>query len=148
MTLVGHFRMSDTILDIIYHQIPVKAHWLIEKVEKYHTPVRYAYDIIQAETQGIISINAILQMAFKAVNNTAGPDGLVPTLFIFGAYPCIIMDSLPSPSQQQQTNDMAKAISELCKLKAQQGVQDAINVRNGPDTIQILPLALNLDSKV
>ena len=26
-------------------------------------------------------------MAVKAVNNTAGPDGLVPTLLVFGAYP-------------------------------------------------------------
>jgi hypothetical protein len=26
-------------------------------------------------------------MAFKAINDTAGPDGLVPTLLVFGAYP-------------------------------------------------------------
>jgi hypothetical protein len=26
-------------------------------------------------------------MAFKAINNTAGPDGLVPTLLAFRAYP-------------------------------------------------------------
>ena len=25
-------------------------------------------------------------MAVKAVNNTAGPDGLVPTLLVYGAY--------------------------------------------------------------
>jgi len=28
-----------------------------------------------------------LQMAFKAINNTAGLEGLVPTLLVFGAYP-------------------------------------------------------------
>jgi hypothetical protein len=28
-------------------------------------------------------------MAVKAVNNTAGPDGLVPTLLVYGAYPRI-----------------------------------------------------------
>ena len=27
-----------------------------------------------------------LQMAIKAVNNTAGLDGLVPTLLVYGAY--------------------------------------------------------------
>jgi len=26
-------------------------------------------------------------MAVKAVNDTAGPDGLVPTLLVYGAYP-------------------------------------------------------------
>lgn len=34
-----------------------------------------------------ISPKAALQMAVKAVNDTAGPDGLVPTLLVFGAYP-------------------------------------------------------------
>ena len=43
---------------------------------------------------------------------------------------------------------MTKAISKLYKLKAQRRVQDALNTRNGPDTIQTLPLALNLGNKV
>jgi len=28
-----------------------------------------------------------LQMAFKAINDMAGPEGLVPTLLVFKAYP-------------------------------------------------------------
>jgi len=28
-------------------------------------------------------------MAFKAINNSIGPNGLVPTLLVFGAYPHI-----------------------------------------------------------
>ncbi len=110
--------------------------------------MRRAYNIIQAETQGIISKNAMLQMAFKAVNDIVGPDGLVSTLLIFGVYPCIIMDSPPLPSQQQRVNIMAKTMSKLHKLKVWRGVQDAFNARNGPDTIQTLPLALNLGSEV
>ncbi len=94
------FRAPTKILGITCHQIPVEAHWLIAKVEKYHTRVRHAYDIIQAEIRRIISKNAILQMVFKAVNNIAGPDGLVPTLLVFGVYPCIVMDSPPLPLQQ------------------------------------------------
>ena len=35
-------------------------------------------------------------MAVKAVNNTAGPDGLVPTLLVYGAYPRI--SNLDSPA--------------------------------------------------
>ena len=46
----------------------------------------------------------MLQMAFKVVNDTIGPDDLVPTLFVFGAYLWIITDSPPSPLQQQQAN--------------------------------------------
>ena len=43
----------------------------------------------------------MLQMVFKAVYDTAGLNGLVPTLFIFDAYPCIITDSPLLAFQQQ-----------------------------------------------
>lgn len=36
----------------------------------------------------------MLQMAFKAINNTAGFDDLISTLLIFGAYPCIVINFL------------------------------------------------------
>jgi len=37
-------------------------------------------------------------MAIKAVNNTAGPNGLVPTLLVYGAYLRISNLGLPAPS--------------------------------------------------
>ena len=41
----------------------------------------------------------MLQIAFKVVNDIAGPNGLVLTLLIFGVYPHIVIDSLPLASQ-------------------------------------------------
>ena len=41
-------------------------------------PLRRAYEIISSELKGA-SEELTLQMAVKAVNNSAGPDGLVPT---------------------------------------------------------------------
>lgn len=86
------FRTEVNILGITCHQILVKAHWSIRKIETYHTSICCAYNIIQVETKGIIFKNARLQMICKAINNTIGPDGLVPTLIIFGAYLSIIID--------------------------------------------------------
>ena len=95
------FRAKAKILGITCHQISVKAYWSIAKIEKYHAPIRQAYNIIQAETKGIISKNAMLQMAFKAVNEIiAGPDGLIPTLLVFGVYLRIVTDFSPPVSQQ------------------------------------------------
>ena len=37
-------------------------------------------------------------MAVKAINNSAGLDRLIPILLVFGAYPQIIDDLLPSLS--------------------------------------------------
>ena len=60
----------------------------------------------------------MLQIAFKTINNIAGPNGLVSTLLVFNVYSCIVTDSPPSASQQHQSNAMTKAIRKLRKLKA------------------------------
>ena len=45
---------------------------------------------------------ATLQMAVKAVNDTAGPDGLVPTLLVYEAYPRMSnLDPLAPPITDQ-----------------------------------------------
>ena len=46
---------------------------------------------------------AILQMAVKAVNDTAGLDGLVPTLLVYRAYLRMSnLDPLPRPLRNKQ----------------------------------------------
>jgi hypothetical protein len=50
--------------------------------------VRRAYKIIIAEIKGI-NKDIALQMAFKAINDTAGLDGIVPILLVYGALPRI-----------------------------------------------------------
>ena len=37
-------------------------------------------------------------MAVKAINDTAGPNGLVPILLVFKAYPRMTSADLPAPS--------------------------------------------------
>ena len=81
-------------------------------------------------------------MAVKAVNNTAGPDGLVPTLLVFGTYPRLAKTSPPSPSIAARATAVHKAISEICKLKAVRQVQDALATRNRPNVKEVLLLPL------
>jgi hypothetical protein len=66
----------------------VEAHNSIGIVERYHGPVRRAYQIITVE---ILDINKdiALQIAYKAINDSIGPDGLIPTLLVYSAYPRI-----------------------------------------------------------
>jgi len=37
-------------------------------------------------------------MAFKAINNSIGPNGLIPTLLVFKAYPHIVESNAPNPT--------------------------------------------------
>jgi len=67
-------------------EVPIKAYNSIRKVEQYYTPLRRAYKIISSELKDA-SKKLTLQIAVKAVNNSAGPDKLIPTLLVFSAYP-------------------------------------------------------------
>jgi len=67
-------------------EVPVKAHNSVRKVEWYHALLRRVYKIISLELEDT-SEKLTLQIAIKAINDSAGPDRLVPTLLVFGAYP-------------------------------------------------------------
>jgi hypothetical protein len=67
-------------------EVPIKAYNNIKKVERYYIPLRYIYKIISSELKGI-SKELILQIAVKAVNNSADPNGLIPILLVFSTYP-------------------------------------------------------------
>ena len=55
-------------------------------------------------------------MAVKAVNNTTSPDGLVPTLLVYGAYLRISNLDPPAPSIIEQAAVIWKAMAEITKL--------------------------------
>ena len=57
-------------------------------------------------------------MAVKAINNTASPNGLVPTLLVYRAYPRISNLDPPTPSITEQAAVIRKAIAEIVKLRA------------------------------
>jgi hypothetical protein len=99
-------------MDIDIKEVPVEAYNSIGKVERYHGQLRQAYKILSSK---LLSANkeAILQMAVKAVNDSAGLDGIVLTLLIFRAYLCITRDSPPSPFITEQAEAIHKAIKKV-----------------------------------
>jgi hypothetical protein len=82
-------------------------------------------------------------MAVKAVNDTAGPDGLVLILLVYGAYPRMSNLDPPTPSVIDRAAVIRKAMAEIVKLWAKQTVNSALHHRNGPDTTLIHDLPLN-----
>ena len=57
-------------------------------------------------------------MAFKVINNSIGPNGLISTLLVFGAYLYIVKSNTPNSIVIQQATALKKAIKEVKKLKA------------------------------
>ncbi|KAL3713545.1 hypothetical protein TMatcc_002248 [Talaromyces marneffei ATCC 18224] len=138
------FSRDASSMDIIVTTVPVEAHWSIGAVERYHAVLRGSYEIMKEELPDI-SAEAALQMAVKAVNDTAGPDGLVPTLLVFGAYPRMTEYDPPAPTITQRAAAVKKAMTEIRRLRAQRQVTDAVNTRNGPSSTAVHRLPLNSD---
>ncbi|KAM4067661.1 transposase [Hirsutella rhossiliensis] len=119
-----------------------------EKLKDITPPLRRAYDILNAELSNVTSAEAVLQMAVKAINDTAGPDGIVPTLLVFGAYPRLTAESPPSASTLKRSAAMQKAMKTLRQLSAERQVKDALRTRNGPSTADVLSLPLQSEVRV
>lgn len=135
------FKQAASSMAISIKEVPIEAHNSVGKVERYHAPLRRAYNIIRAEDPSTAPEIA-LQMAVKSLNDTAGPNGLVPTLLVFGAYPRITQDSAPSPATSQRAEAIRKAMADLRQLYAKRRVAEALTARNGPDTMSTLALPL------
>jgi hypothetical protein len=58
-------------------------------------------------------------MAVKIINNSAGSDGIVPTLLVFGTYPRMIKNSAPLPSIIQRVEAIRKITKEIRRLHAE-----------------------------
>jgi hypothetical protein len=84
-------------------------------------------------------------MAFKTINDTAGPDGLVPTLLIYSAYLRMTEYDAPTPTITQRALAVKKAIADLQRVRAKEQVQNALNTRNSPSTTALYNLLLNSD---
>jgi hypothetical protein len=82
-------------------------------------------------------------MAVKAVNDTTGPDGLVPILLVYRAYPRISNLDPPALSIIDRAAIIYKAIAEIVKLQAKQTVNSALYHYNRPNTTLIYDLLLN-----
>ncbi len=58
-------------------------------------------------------------MAVKAVNDSAGPNGLIPTLLVFGAFPRMTEFDPPAPSITTRAMVIKKAMNEIAKIRAE-----------------------------
>ncbi len=65
-------------------------------------------------------------MAVKAINDTVSPDGLVPTLLIFGAFPRMSREDRPTPSNTQRALAIKRVMAEVRKCYSQRQVLDAL----------------------
>lgn len=102
-------------------------------VERCHKPLRRANRIIRGEIADL-SNDEILQYAVKSLNDSVRPDGLIPTLLVYGA-----LSRLGLPTDKRAPGILERAIAvrktseEMSRYFAKRQLRDALRSRNGSD---------------
>ena len=93
--------------------------------ERYHSYLRLIFNKVQTDFQHLNEDYA-LQLAVKAVNDTAGPNGLVPTLVVFGILPRTLVVLIDLPQQKERIEVMRSACDEMAKAISQRRLSTAL----------------------
>lgn len=116
-------------MSIIIKNALVEIHHSIDLVEYYHGSLCWVYFIITIKILDIKS-DLTLQMFLKSINNSAGPNKLVPILLIFDAYLRMIKLDVPSISITLYIMVIKKAINKVRKCTTLQQINDILNTWN------------------
>lgn len=95
----------------------VQSHNAIGVGERYHSFLRQIYRKVRCEHPNVENQYA-LTLAVKAMNDSAGPHGLVPTLLVFGVMPRIPIAPADLPEQVARMKAMISARSEMTAVMA------------------------------
>lgn len=80
------FQQKTDLLHINCQEVPIEAANRMSLVERYHAPLRRAFITIRKEFPTFSFDDAVLA-AVKSLNDSTGPDGIMPTLLVFGTMP-------------------------------------------------------------
>ena len=143
------FKQLASSMSIKVKEVSVKAHNSIGLVEQYHALLHHAYEILREELKNEhVNREMILQMAVKAVNDSAGPAGIILTLLVFRSYPRMTEMDLPSPSIVKKAGAIRAATKEVHQLHAEHQVNNALAMHNRLNTIATLNLPLQSNVQV
>lgn len=84
--------------DVEVGQTGVEANSSLGLGERYHEPLRSTFRKIKL-SQPNAGRHLALSCAVKAINDTLGPEGIVPSALVFGEYPQVSTRSEPSPTR-------------------------------------------------
>jgi ketopantoate reductase len=137
------FKQLVSSMSIKVKKVPVKAYNSVGLIKRYHALLRRVYEILKEELKDEhIDKEMILQIAVKAVNDLARPDEIVPTLLVFGLYLRMTEIDALSPTIVKRAEAIRAATKEVRRLYAKQQVNNALAIRNRPNTMATVDLPL------
>ena len=121
---------------VVVEIVPKEAHHKIGLLERYHKVVRNVYNKLKADEPSMDK-HLRLSTTFRCVNDSVGPDGIVPTLLVFGSYPKLgLIQSAPAPTTMERANAIRKATKLATEMFNEERVRTA--AKNGPSANVVL----------
>lgn len=111
----------------------VQSHNAIGIGERYHDPLRRIFLRI-CEDVPDLDHHVSLQIAVKAMNDTMGPEGLVPSMLVFGTLPRLSPHSTTLPNHVDRMHAMEVARLEMTNITAKIKLQRALRSKLPPAT--------------
>ena len=107
----------------------IESHNSIGAGERYHAPLRRIYDKVLFDFPNLDK-HLGLKLAVKAMNDTMGPEGLVPSMLVFGVLPRFPVSTIDLPNQVDRMNALKSARAEMetiaCELKLAQALRSKL----------------------
>jgi hypothetical protein len=103
--------------------------------ERYHDPLHRIYRRVRHEFSTITE-HLALSLANKAINHTVGPEGLVPTLLVFGIIPRLSADEF-LPNQHNRMLAMDSARREMDTIVSKLRKKRGLSSKTPPGAIRV-----------
>jgi hypothetical protein len=123
------FSENCAFLEIVLRNTGTESHNSLGVGERYHAPLRKVYQRVRSENP-YVPLSSYLAAAIHAMNCTAGPEGLIPSLLVFGVIPKLPSLALVPLLDQHRRFKMLKAArQEYSSIVAKIRVQHGLNTR-------------------
>jgi hypothetical protein len=114
---------------------PIESHNSLTVGERYHDPLRRIYRKVRHDFPTITETLAS-SLANKAMNDTIGTEGLVPTLLVFGIVPRLSADG-SLPNQPECMLAMGGARREVDTIVSELRIKIALSSETPPGAIRV-----------
>jgi hypothetical protein len=114
---------------------PIESHNSLTVGERYHDPLRRLYRKVRQDFPAI-SEPLALSLANKAMNDTIGPEGLVPTLLVFGTVPRLSTTG-SFPNQNERMLAMDSTRREMDAIVSELRIKRALTSKTAPGATRV-----------
>lgn len=118
-------------ISIKFRHTGTESHNSLGSGDTYHAMIRVIYNKVSMDYSSS-SPQIRLAMIIMAMNDNSGPQGLVPSLLVFGMIPRFISDKTDLPNCKQRMEIMKTARKEYEQIIGERRVQNALNKKVPP----------------